>query len=147
MEDGTYALAATDWVGTPVAVPLEHDRRAVVSLDHRTEVRTKRSVIPPSRIVRTTETPADASFTAAFGQREMLLPLPADTDPPLLRIGEADPIQSLQPHSHILAASAGRPTQPPWTVVQVSRAPPAKSSGDISQPIPLTRLRADLHGS
>ena len=66
MEDGTYDLAATDWVGTPVAVPLEHDRRAVVSLDHRAEVRTKRSVIPPPRIVRTTETPADASFTAAY---------------------------------------------------------------------------------
>src|ERR1700746_2298610 len=80
MEDGTYDLAATDGVGTPVAVPLEHDRRAVVSLDHWAEVRKKRSVIPSPRIVRTTETPGDTSFTAAFGEREMLLPLSADAD-------------------------------------------------------------------
>ena len=45
---------------------------------------------------------SETTFTAAFRKREVLLPIAAETDPPLLRIGKADPIQRLEPHSQIL---------------------------------------------
>src|SRR4249920_2091756 len=39
MEDRTDDLPPSRRVRTPVSVPLEHDRRAIVRLDHGTEVR------------------------------------------------------------------------------------------------------------
>lgn len=102
VEDGAHDLPAASGIRPAVAVPLEHDRRAVISLDHRPEVRPKRSVSAPKRVVRTPEAPADTTVASPIGDVKMLLPVAAQADRPALRICEADPVQGFEPHDGAL---------------------------------------------
>src|SRR5690348_6224816 len=45
VEHGADDLAAPGRIGTPVPVPLDHDDRPVVGLDHSAEVRPERAVL------------------------------------------------------------------------------------------------------
>src|SRR4051794_21362488 len=97
VEDRPDDLAAPGRVGAPVAVPFDHDRRPVVGLDHRAEVRTKGSgrTLPPG-VVRAAEAPADRALAAALGEEQMLLPAALEADRPALWIREPDPVQRLE---------------------------------------------------
>src|SRR4029078_10291597 len=62
MKDSAHDLPPARRVRPPIAMPLEHDRRPVVGLDHGPEVRPKRSGRAlPTREVRT---PEPASYRA-----------------------------------------------------------------------------------
>src|SRR5262249_28676368 len=98
VEDGSDDLPPADRIRPSVPMPLEQDRRSVVRLDHRSEVGAKRPVTPSTRVVGASKTPADTALAEAFGKVEVLLPLTCETDGPAVRVGEADPIERLEPH-------------------------------------------------
>src|SRR4029450_13181221 len=89
MEDRTPDLPPFRRVRAPVSVPLEPNRRSIVGLDHRTEVRPKRTRRgAPTREVRTSEAPGDRALAPAFGDKQVLFPTALETDHPALGIRE-----------------------------------------------------------
>jgi hypothetical protein len=76
VENRTDNLSATDRVHPAVAVPFEHDRRAVIGIDRSAEIRPECSIVTPTRVVRSAKSPADGPLTPPFRDIEMLFPLP-----------------------------------------------------------------------
>src|SRR4029077_18379708 len=91
MEDGTDDLPPSRRVRAPVSVPLEHDRRAIVRLDHGTAVKTKRSRRSAAmREVRAPEATGDRALAPAFGEKQVLFPPAFEPDHPALGVRETE---------------------------------------------------------
>jgi hypothetical protein len=86
-------------------VPLEHDGRAVVGVDDGAEVWTERPRCGSAMgKVRAAEATTDGALAAALGEQQVLLPAALEPDHPALGIGEAYPVQLLEPQRRTPAA-------------------------------------------
>ena len=75
MKHRPHDLTATRRVGATIPVPLNHDRRPIVSLDDRSEVWPERAGRAlPAWKVRPTKAPSYRTLTASLGDKEQLLP-------------------------------------------------------------------------
>src|SRR5919201_3668970 len=94
MKDSPDDLPSTRRIGPAVAMPLEHDRRPVVGLDHGPEVGPKwpRRALPTGK-VRTAKPTSHRAFASSLGQIQVLLPAALEPDLPTLGIRKADPVQ------------------------------------------------------
>jgi hypothetical protein len=106
VKDAADDLPSPRWVGAAISVPLEHDGRAVVGVDDGAEVWTERPRCGSTmRKVRAAEATTDGALAAALGEQQVLFPPALEPDHPALWIGEANPIQLLQPQRWTPATS------------------------------------------
>jgi hypothetical protein len=102
MEDGSNDLPAAGWIGTAVAVTLEHDSGPVVGLDHGSQIWAERPLeSSPEWIVRAAEASIDATLAVPIRDIQMLLPTALEIDRPTLRVGKANSVQMLESHGHL----------------------------------------------
>lgn len=92
-------LAASRWIRATIALVIEHDRRAVVSLDDSLEVHRECSVGAPPWMVRTPKAACDKTGALTFRYEEMLLFRAARSNQlnfPVFGIDKANLVQRLQ---------------------------------------------------
>src|SRR6185503_5391213 len=96
----SHNLTTARWVSSPVSMPLEHDRRAVLRLDDRPKVGSERPGLAlPARVVGATKPTPDRPLAAPIGQVEVLLPAAFELDVPSFGVSEADSIERLESHA------------------------------------------------